>query len=421
MSTRLIAKFKSSLTTRATLRKPALCVPPSRSFAAESENLVKTALYNVHKDLGGDMVPFAGYELPVLYKGENGGVMKEHLWCRADGKASLFDVSHMGQIRWHGKDRVAFLERVVVGDIASLKEGMGCLSLVTNEKGGIIDDTVITNAGDHVFMVVNGATKFGDMKHFEEQMAVFDGDVTMEYLEDSMQLLAVQGPGAAASVAKLLPSDFDMTRMPFMSGRPTTLDGVDGCRITRCGYTGEDGFEIAMPTEHAVSIASKLMEDSSVNPTGLGARDSLRLEAGLCLYGNDLNEDITPVEGVLGWTLGPAKSRRRTEGGFLGAEHILTPDGKLQKVNRKRVGIMGMKAPARDHTEIFDENGENKIGEVTSGTFSPCLKAPIAMGYVETASAKAGTPIMLKIRNKMQKAEITKMPFVESRYYRVPE
>jgi len=179
------------------------------------------------------MVPFAGYELPVLYKGENGGVMKEHLWCRADGKASLFDVSHMGQIRWHGKDRVAFLERVVVGDIASLKEGMGCLSLVTNEKGGIIDDTVITNAGDHVFMVVNGATKFGDMKHFEEQMAVFDGDVTMEYLEDSMQLLAVQGPGAAASVAKLLPSDFDMTRMPFMSGRPTTLDGVDGCRITR--------------------------------------------------------------------------------------------------------------------------------------------------------------------------------------------
>lgn len=191
--------------------------------------------------------------------------------------------------------------------------------------------------------------------------------------------------------------------------------------LNRCGYTGEDGFEIAMPTEHAVAIASKLMEDSSVNPTGLGARDSLRLEAGLCLYGNDLNEDITPVEGVLGWTLGPAKSRRRTEGGFLGAEHILTPDGKLQKVNRKRVGIMGMKAPARDHTEIFDENGENKIGEVTSGTFSPCLKAPIAMGYVETASAKAGTPIMLKIRNKMQKAEITKMPFVESRYYRVPE
>jgi aminomethyltransferase len=322
---------------------------------------------------------------------------------------------------WHGKDRVKFLEKVVVGDIAGLKEGQGCLSLVTNEKGGIIDDTVITNAGDAIYMVVNGATKFGDMEHFRKHMAAFDGEVCMDYLEDTKQLLAVQGPGAAAAVAKLLPSGFDLVKMPFMTGTSTTLDGIDGCRITRCGYTGEDGFELAMPAEHAVSIASKLLSDPTVNPTGLGARDSLRLEAGLCLYGNDLDETTNPVEGNLGWTMGGKGSRRRTEGGFLGAEHILGAEGKFKKVTRKRVGIMGMKAPAREHAEIYDESGETKIGEITSGTFSPSLKKPIAMGYVQSAYQKAGTPVQLKIRNKMQKAEVTKMPFVASRYYRVPE
>jgi aminomethyltransferase len=176
-----------------------------------------------------------------------------------------------------------------------------------------------------------------------------------------------------------------------------------------------------MPAEYAVAIASKLLQDATVNPTGLGARDSLRLEAGLCLYGHDLNESINPIQGALGWTLGPPKGRRRLEGGFLGAEHILTPDGKFQKVDKKRVGIVGMKAPAREHAEIFNADGSVQIGEVTSGTFSPCLKKPIAMGYVETEMAKPGTEICIKIRNKMQKAEVCKMPFVESRYYRVPE
>lgn len=367
------------------------------------------------------MVPFAGYELPVLYKAENGGVMKEHLWCRADGKSALFDVSHMGQIRWHGKDRAAFLEKIVLGDIAGLDEGSGCLSLVTNETGGIIDDTVITNAGEYIYMVVNGATKFGDMKHFQEQMDTFDGDVSMEYLEDSMQLLALQGPGAVEAVSKILPNGFDLTKMAFMTGTETTLDGINGCRITRCGYTGEDGFEIAMPTDSAVSIASKLLSDPTVNPTGLGARDSLRLEAGLCLYGHDLNETINPVQATLAWTMGGPKGRRRKDGGFLGVEHILKPDGKLQKVTKKRVGLAGMKAPAREGAEIYDAAGENKIGVVTSGTFSPCLKAPIAMGYVETPLAKKGTEISIKIRNKMQKAVVSPMPFVESRYYRVPD
>lgn len=367
------------------------------------------------------MVPFAGYELPVLYKGENGGVMKEHLWCRSEGKASMFDVSHMGQIRWHGKDRAEFLEKVVVGDIKGLTPGTGLLSLVTNANGGIIDDTVITNAGDFIYMVVNGATKFGDMDHFKEQMELFDGDVTMEYLEDTKQLLAIQGPGAAEAVKKILPDGFDLTNMAFMTGTDTTLMGIDGCRITRCGYTGEDGFEIAMPAESTEAIASKLLEDPIVNPTGLGARDSLRLEAGLCLYGNDLDATTTPTMGALGWTMGGPKSRRRLEGGFVGAEHILTPEGKFKKTDKKRVGLFGMKAPARGHTEIYDASGENLIGEVTSGTFSPCLKAPVAMGYVATGSHKVGTEVMLKIRNKMQKATVAKMPFVESRYYRVPE
>ena len=201
--------------------------------------------------------------------------------------------------------------------------------------------------------------------------------------------------------------------------RILSSSSVETIHVHRCGYTGEDGFEIAMPAESAVAIASKLLQDPTVNPTGLGARDSLRLEDGLCLYGHDLDESINPVEATLAWTMGGPKGRRRQGGGsFLGAEHVLTPEGKLQKVTRKRVGITGMKAPAREGAEIFDASGETKIGVVTSGTFSPCLKSPIAMGYVETAASKAGTEVQLKIRNKMQKAEVTKMPFVESRYYK---
>jgi aminomethyltransferase len=175
-----------------------------------------------------------------------------------------------------------------------------------------------------------------------------------------------------------------------------------------------------MPASACVSIASKLLEDPAVNPTGLGARDSLRLEAGLCLYGNDLNETITPIQGALGWTIGPPKSRRRTEQGFLGADKILTPEGKFQKIEKKRVGILGMKAPAREHTEIYDSTGETLIGEITSGTYGPSVKKPVAMGYVETASGKEGTEVMLKIRGKMQKAAVTKMPFITPGYYKVP-
>ena len=391
-STLLLHRHRQGI--KSLVKRSAAAATARRSFASaassndggDEQPLIKTALYSLHKDIGGDMVPFAGYELPVLYKSENGGVMKEHLWCRSNGKASLFDVSHMGQIKWHGKDRAAFLEKIVVGDIQGLDNNSGCLSLITNESGGIIDDTVITKYDAYVYMVVNGATKYGDMKHFQEQLDIFNGDVTMEYLEDSMQLLAIQGPGAAEAISKILPTTggCELSKMAFMTGVETTLDGIDGCRITRCGYTGEDGFEIAMPAEYAQSIASKLFSDPTVNPTGLGARDSLRLEAGLCLYGHDLNETINPVEATLAWTMGGPKSRRRKEGGFLGAQHILKPDGKLQKVAKKRVGIKGMKAPAREGAEIYDAAGEKKIGEVTSGTFSPCLKGkPVIIVVIE--------------------------------------
>jgi len=387
-----------------------------RYFSTEA--LKRTKLFELHKSLGGKMVPFAGYELPVEYAGENGGILKEHLWCRAPGKAALFDVSHMGQLRWVGKDRAAFLEKLVVGPIKELSEGEGRLSLITNSSGGIIDDTLITNAGSYIHMVVNGACKDGDMEHFRAQLAAEkDLEACFDYLE-SQHLLALQGLGAADVLAPLLPSSITLSRMGFMTGIDCTIAGIEGCRVTRCGYTGEDGFELSVPGEKAVELAETLLSNPAVNPTGLGARDSLRLEAGLCLYGNDIDGTTNPVEASLVWTIGGPKGRRRVEQGFLGAENFLLPDGKLKAVARKRVGLKGMKAPARSHTEIYDPSGEELIGEITSGTFSPCLKQPIAMGYVKTQFHKEGTKVSVKVRGKMQPAEICKMPFVEQRYFR---
>ena len=387
--------------------------------AAGRRSLETTALYSLHEELGGKMVPFAGYSLPVQYAGEKGGVMKEHEQCRTS--AALFDVSHMGQLVWRGADRVRFLESVVVGDIAGLGAGEGRLSLITNAEGGIIDDTVITNAGDSVYMVVNGATKHGDMAHFRNHLSAFDGDADFEYLEDR-QLLALQGPHAAAVLQRLLPSDVDLSRMAFMTGLDCAVAGLD-CRVTRCGYTGEDGFEISVAHGDCGALARALLAEGEVEPAGLGARDSLRLEAGLCLYGNDIDGDTSPVEAALTWTIGGPKSRRRKEQGFLGAEKILSPEGKLLKTTRKRVGIAGMKAPARQGAEVYDASGEKRIGTITSGTFSPTLRRPVSMGYVAKVSkeedySKEGTEVMVSIRGKLQPAKVTAMPFVESNYYR---
>ncbi|GMI49063.1 hypothetical protein TrCOL_g9976 [Triparma columacea] len=381
---------------------------------------IPTALESFHKSLGGKMVEFAGYNLPVLYEKDNGGVMAEHHQTRE--RAGIFDVSHMGQIKWHGDDCADFIEKCVVGDVKGLEPGTGLLTLITTPEGTIIDDCIVSKAKEgYIYMVVNGACKHKDMAHFKEQMEIYGGkDVCMDYMEETLSLIAIQGPSAAAATQTIMPSGVDLTGVDFMNGFDTTLAGVDGCRLTRCGYTGEDGFELSIPSDKVETVVGALMEHQDVDVCGLGARDSLRLEAGLCLYGNDIDDTTTPIEGVLGWTLGGKGARRRTEQGFLGASKFLTEDGKLRKVERKRVGILGMKAPARAHTEIFDADGTTKIGEITSGTFSPCLKRPIAMGYVATPHAKAGTEINVSIRGKMQKAEVTKMPFVETHYYRAP-
>lgn len=329
----------------------------SRQFST-TEELAKTSFYDLHNELGGKMVSFAGYSLPVQYEGL--GVLKEHLHTRAEGCASLFDVSHMGQIKWHGKDAVTFVEKMVVGDIGILKEGEAKLSLIMNENGGIVDDTVITNAGDFIYMVVNGGCKWKDMDHFNKYIKDSKLDVCMEYLPEQ-QLLALQGKGAQTVAQRLMPS-INFCTLPFMNGVVTTVAGIPDCRVTRCGYTGEDGFEISVDPKYAVQLARTLLAQPEVQPAGLGARDSLRLEAGLCLYGNDLDETVTPVEAALVWTIGGPKSRRRTSQGFLGAEKILNPDGSLKPVSRKRVGISGMKVPARGHTEVFTADGGIKIG-----------------------------------------------------------
>lgn len=242
-------------------------------------------------------------------------------------------------------------------------------------------------------------------------------------MQDSMALLALQGDGAATALGSLLPPSTNLKKMGFMTGHMSnvTVGGVEGCKVTRCGYTGEDGFELSVPENRAVELADVLLKQEGVNLAGLGARDSLRLEAGLCLHGNDIDSTTTPVEGGLAWTLGKPNSRRRLEQGFTGAANFLTEEGKLKKVARKRVGIFGMKAPARADIEIYDESGENKIGVVTSGIPSPTLGKPIAMGYVATEHSKAGTKINMSIRGKMKPAEIAKMPFVPTNYYRAEE
>lgn len=384
------------------------------SSSTEEQSLLKTALYDFHVAKGGKMVPFAGYYLPVQYEGL--GVMKEHLHTRSETGCTLFDVSHMGQIKWTGKNAVAFLEKMVVGDIAGLAPGEAKLSLIMNESGGIVDDTVITNAGDHIYMVVNGACKHKDMAHFAKYLSSFK-DVHMEYLPEQ-QLVALQGKAAKVVLSRLAPA-LSLGGMNFMTGTHATVAGIPDCRVTRCGYTGEDGFEISVSPSRAVELASALLSQPEVLPAGLGARDSLRLEAGLCLYGNDLDETVNPVEASLVWTIGGPKSRRRVQQGFLGASSFLEADGKLKPVSRKRVGIAGMKAPARGHTEIFSAvDGAQKIGEVTSGGFGPSFQKPLAMGYVATKYAGSDAPaVTLNIRGKPSPAEITKMPFVPTSYY----
>lgn len=382
----------------------------SRLFATSSGQPLKTALYDAHVACGGKIVDFAGYLLPIKY---TEGDINAHLHCRQS--ASLFDVSHMGQLRITGKERLAFLETLVPSDLQALKPGQGRLSVLTNEKGGIIDDCVITNRPDWVYMVVNAGCKEKDLKHMRAQLALFNkakgSDVKIEYLEDR-SLVALQGPKAAELLSSHLPGSFNLANLEFMHHAEAKVAGLPAY-VTRCGYTGEDGFEISVDNKHATQLWEVLTKTKGIAPTGLGARDTLRLEAGLCLYGHDLNEDINPVEGALSWLIG---KRRRENGGFIG--HAAIKSAIASGVSRKRVGLMVKTgAPAREGAEITNEKGE-KIGVVTSGTFSPCLKKGIAMGYVSTASEKAGSKVFVNVRGKAGEAEVVKMPFVPTRYYK---
>jgi aminomethyltransferase len=374
-------------------------------FAIETgESMKQTPLHALHVELGARMVPFAGYDMPVQYRD---GILREHLHTRAN--AGLFDVSHMGQIVVRGAGIAAALEQLVPADLESLDVGRQVYSLFTNGEGGILDDLIITRwSDDTLFLVVNAACKEQDALHLRAAL----GDAAVQELPDRA-LLALQGPRAVEALAELAPA---VRELVFMSGRHQRIDGAD-CFVTRSGYTGEDGFEISVPDSHALSLAQRLLALPGVAPIGLGARDSLRLEAGLCLYGHDMNERITPVEAGLQWAI--AKARRpggARAGGYPGAARIALQlrDG----VARRRTGLIGMdKAPVREGTQLRAANGET-VGEVCSGGFGPTVGGPVAMAYIDVAYGKIGTELQAMVRDKPRPMVVAKMPFVAQRYVR---
>jgi aminomethyltransferase len=368
----------------------------------------RTALYDLHVELGGKMVPFAGYDMPVQYPD---GILASHLHTRE--KSSLFDVSHMGQLKLTGKDRVEFIERVTVADVKNLPIFTGMYSLIPNEQGGLIDDTIVTNAKDFLYVVVNAGCFDKDWKHLKEQEKVFKAkgkDVNLEVWANR-SLIALQGPASEAALQSLTKTD--LSKLTFFKGGFVNISGAE-CYIQRSGYTGEDGFEISIPTPKVVEITKTLLNQPNVKPAGLGPRDSLRLEAGLCLYGNDLDETTTPKQANLVWTI---SQRRQTEGGFIGDKVILGEiPGKIGDLPRRRVGLFVDGSPAREHATIHDPSNEQQIGIVTSGTFSPVMKRGIAMAYVKPPHHKMDGRVLVNVRGKMREATVTKMPFVPTSY-----
>jgi aminomethyltransferase len=368
--------------------------------APGGETLHETPLAPLHRELGGRMVPFAGYSMPVQYPA---GIMAEHLHCRAE--ASLFDVSHMGQAELVGDGAAAALERITPSDVQILKPGRQRYALLMTEAGGILDDFMVANLGDRLFLVVNSSRKGVDLPAIE---AVLPVGVTLRPLADRA-LVALQGPKAVAVLATLAPG---VAALPFMGIGSFEVAGIPAI-ISRSGYTGEDGVEISVPAEAAERLAKALLALPGVQPAGLGARDSLRLEAGLCLYGNDIDETTSPVEANLTWTIG---KRRRTQWDFLGAERVRAElDGGPKRL---RVGIRPEgRQPARGHTPVHAPGGE-AIGEITSGGFGPSLGGPMAMGYVARPHAGDGTAVELMVRGKPLPARIAPTPFVPHRYVR---
>jgi aminomethyltransferase len=371
------------------------------------ETLKTTPLYEAHVAAGARMVPFAGYSMPVQYKD---GVLKEHLWTREN--AGLFDVSHMGQARLRGVSPLSAFEEVTPSDFIGLKPGKQRYSVLLNRAGGIIDDLMaarpISSDGtgdDGLFVVVNGACKDNDFKVIDDELA---GQVRIERLEDRA-LMALQGPKAAEVLAAHAP---EAAAMVFMDARMFNAFGTD-LIVSRSGYTGEDGYEISVPASQAERVWNTLLADERVRPIGLGARDSLRLEAGLPLYGHDVDESVSPVEADLAFAV---SKKRREARDFPGAARIAKE--LAEGPSRKRVGLIVLEgAPAREGAQIADEAGE-VVGVVTSGGFSPSLGKPIAMGFVPPALAGVGTRLKVIVRGKAQAAEVAAMPFVPHRYVR---
>jgi len=360
--------------------------------------LLRTPLYGLHVELGAKMVPFAGYDMPVQYPQ---GILKEHLHTRAS--AGVFDVSHMGQLRIRGADAARRIEVLVPGDIQALKPGRMRYTQFTDERGGILDDLMITRFDDHLFVVVNAACKQADTSHLHKYLGA-----DVQALEDRA-LVALQGPAAVQTLARFAP---ETAAMAFMSGAYLNVAGI-ACFVTRSGYTGEDGYEISIPQAEADRLTRKLLAEPGVMAIGLGARDSLRLEAGLCLYGHDIDTTTTPIEAELTWSI---SKRRRAEGGFPGAAILQQQwrDGP----KRRRVGIRpDGRAPAREGTDLADASGAI-IGKITSGGFGPSVNGPVAMGYVAASHAKPGTPVQAIVRGKPLPAQVATMPFTPHRYHR---
>ncbi len=365
--------------------------------------LKKTPLYDLHCEQGARMVPFAGYEMPVSYPM---GIKQEHIHCRTH--AGLFDISHMGQIRLQGKQAVSLLESLIPSKISDLKQGQQKYSILSNDRGGILDDIMVTNMGDHLLLVVNAACKHEDVEYLQSMMRdMSNEDCQLEFLQDRA-LMALQGPAAASVLEEF---SAETSRLHFMQGGVFNIQDIP-CVINRCGYTGEDGFEVSIPAGRAEDLARLLLKNDKVRMIGLGARDTLRLEAGLCLYGHDIGLETSPVEAAIEWII----ADKTNKGSCPGAEIIWQQ--LASGVTRRRVGLMMEgRVPLREGMDVLDDSGQ-LAGCITSGGFSPTLGKPIAMAYIKSEFANTGSQLQVNIRNKNYQVETVALPFVKHRYHR---
>ena len=375
-------------------------------MTADTTDLLTTPLYALHLELGARMVPFAGYAMPVQYPS---GLMAEHRHTR--DAAGLFDVSHMGQLRLVGPDAAAALETLLPVDVQGLGLHKQRYGLLLNAQGGILDDLMFVNRGDDLFLIVYGACKVADIAHIQQHIGSRCQVIPMP----EQALLALQGPQAAAALGRLAP---EVLGLVFMTGMAVQIDGI-ACYVTRSGYTGEDGFEISVPGTQAEALARKLLAQPEVEPIGLGARNSLRLEAGLCLYGNDMDDKTTPVEAALTWAI--QKVRRAggaRAGGFLGADTVLAQLDNPALLQRKRVGLIATeRVPVREPAVLENMDGQ-QVGYITSGLLSPSLNQPVALGYVQPDYTAEGTELFAMVRGKPVPMKVSATPFVPARYYR---